>query len=90
MEQHTFVNCQQLFHYERLLLLNDIWGECYETFYIHNLQIFVISKRFVPCKLFQPSLIFVSEARSPLHLGRVQLYTKRLGEAGKACQGQTL
>ncbi len=43
---------------------NFFCGQYYKTFQSHNLRIFVISQSFVLGKPFQPSLMFVGEARS--------------------------
>ncbi len=38
------------------------WGQCYKTFYVRNLRIFIIARVFVPGRPFQPSHMFVSKA----------------------------
>ncbi len=75
------------------------WGLYYKTFYGRNLRIFVKARVFVPGKHFQPSIMFVGEARSlpqsktpekVLYSGRLQPCPKTLDQAGKVCHGQTL
>ncbi len=41
-----------------------IWAQCYKTFFVRNLRIFVISQSVCTWQAFQPSLMFVGEARS--------------------------
>jgi hypothetical protein len=41
-ELHIFKNCKQLFEYQHLLLLRDIFGQCYKTFYGRKLRLFII------------------------------------------------
>jgi hypothetical protein len=41
-----------------------IWNQCYKTFYIRNLRIFIISWSVYTGKFVQPSIIFVSKTRA--------------------------
>jgi hypothetical protein len=43
MEHYALKRYKQFFEYQHLLLLGDIWGLYYKTFYGRNLRIFVIS-----------------------------------------------
>jgi hypothetical protein len=43
MEEHAFEKDKQLLEYQHLVLLSDLWAQCYKTFYEHNLRIFIIS-----------------------------------------------
>jgi len=42
------------------------WGQCYTTFYGHNLEMFKISRSVFPGKLFQPSQMVMMMARAYL------------------------
>ncbi len=74
-------------------------AQCYKTFYICNLQIFVMSKTVCPrqactaesnvCGPGQEPILEWS-TKNVLYLGRPQLYPQTLDNAGKAYQGQTL
>jgi hypothetical protein len=52
MRSQTLSNCVQS------------WGQCYKTFFVRNLRIFVKVRVFVHGKPFQPSLIFAGKAEA--------------------------
>jgi hypothetical protein len=55
--------CFVLFRYKLECLC---WAQCYKTFFVRNLQIFVISLGVFPGKLFHPSVMIAGMARANL------------------------
>ncbi len=54
-------------------------GQCFKTFYGRKLRLFMISQSVVPCKPFQPSLMFAGKARAYLSEAPFQVLHSRVG-----------
>ncbi len=74
-------------------------GQCYKTFFLRNLRIFVISQSVCPQQAFLVQFIVCGQGQEPtlycstskvIQQGRLMLYKQTLDQAGKACPGQTL
>ncbi len=46
-----FKKCKHLFEYQHLLFLRDVWSQCYKTFYVRNLRIFIVSQSVRPSQI---------------------------------------
>jgi hypothetical protein len=71
-----FVSCE-----EKEVCECDTWAQPCKTFFVRNLRIIV----FVPCKYYQPSLMFVSKTRSLPQSGASECCFIRVG-SGLTCK----
>ncbi len=61
-----FNDCNKKSHYELFSLLSKeelFWANCYNIFYVLNLQMFEISSSVCPWQAFHPSKIYVGKAK---------------------------
>ena len=65
--------------YATVVSVLDYWDLYYKTFYGHDLRIFVLSMCVLPGKPFQPSLLFMGEARGLPYSGAPERYFTRVG-----------